>query len=114
MLEVLKDPDVQTALPLTAIAGLTAVVINTVFGVGMSLLLGRYAFPGRRALSALLDLPLSVSPIVVGLAIVLVYGGRDGWFGPTRSRSRPPAAPTSSTTHPLVDQVLGSDLEAGH
>jgi sulfate transport system permease protein len=34
-------------------------------------------------LSALLDVPLSVSPVVVGLALVLVYNGRDGWFGPT-------------------------------
>ena len=59
-----------------------AVVINTVFGVGMSILLVRYRFPGRRALNALVDLPLSVSPIVVGLSLVLVYGGRDGWFGP--------------------------------
>jgi sulfate transport system permease protein len=83
LLEVLRDPDVQTALRLTVVAGLTAVVINTVFGVGMSLLLVRYTFPGKRVLSALIDLPLSVSPIVVGLALVLVYGGRDGWFGPT-------------------------------
>ena len=49
----------------------------------MSLLLVRYEFPGKRLLNALLDLPLSVSPIVVGLALVLVYGGRNGWFGPT-------------------------------
>ena len=61
---------------------IVAVVINTVFGVGISLLLVRYEFPGRRLLSALIDVPLSVSPIVVGLALVLVYGGRDGWFGP--------------------------------
>ena len=60
-----------------------AVMINTVFGVGISLLLVRYDFPGKRALSALIDLPLAVSPVVVGLALVLVYGGRDGWFGPT-------------------------------
>jgi sulfate/thiosulfate transport system permease protein len=46
------------------------------------LLLVRYEFPGRRLLSALIDVPLSVSPIVVGLALILVYGGRDGWFGP--------------------------------
>jgi sulfate transport system permease protein len=59
------------------------VVINTVFGVGISLLLVRYTFPGRRALSALVDLPLSVSPIVVGLALLLVYSGRTGWLGGT-------------------------------
>ena len=46
------------------------------------MLLVRYEFPGKRVLSALLDLPLSVSPVVVGLAILLVYNGRDGWFGP--------------------------------
>src|SRR5690606_31844856 len=50
---------------------------------GMSLLLVRYRFPGKRLLSALVDLPLSVSPVVVGLALVLVYNGRTGWFGPT-------------------------------
>ena len=83
LMDVLADPDVQSALRLTAVAGLVAVIINTLFGVGMSLLLVRYDFWGKRALSALLDLPLSVSPIVVGLALVLVYGGRDGWFGPT-------------------------------
>jgi sulfate transport system permease protein len=81
--DILSDPDVLHAFRMTAIVAVTAVVINTVFGVGMSLLLVRYEFPGKRALSALIDLPLSVSPIVVGLALVLVYGGRGGWFGPT-------------------------------
>lgn len=77
------DPDMVVALQLSAYVALWSVVINTVFGVGMSLLLVRYEFPGKRALNALLDIPLSVSPIVVGLALVLVYGGRNGWFGPT-------------------------------
>ena len=58
-------------------------LINLVFGVGISILLVRYEFPGKRVLSALIDLPLSVSPVVVGLALLLVYNGRDGWFGPT-------------------------------
>jgi len=49
----------------------------------MSLLLVRYEFPGKRILSAFIDLPLAVSPIVVGLALILVYNGRFGWFGPT-------------------------------
>jgi sulfate transport system permease protein len=80
--ETLADPVVQNALELTAVVALSAVVINLVFGVGMSLLLVRYEFPGKRTLSALIDVPLSVSPIVVGLALLLVYGGRNGWFGP--------------------------------
>ena len=57
-------------------------LINLVFGLTISILLVRYDFPGKRLLSALLDVPLSVSPVVVGLALVLVYNGRDGWFGP--------------------------------
>jgi sulfate transport system permease protein len=69
------------ALGLTVQVALAAVAINTVFGVGVSLLLVRYRFPGKRVLNALVDLPLSVSPIVVGLALVLVYNGRTGWFG---------------------------------
>ena len=80
--ELFSDPDVVHALRLTVFIAITAVVINTVFGVGISLLLVRYNFPGKRLLNALLDMPLSVSPIVVGLSLVLVYGGREGWFGP--------------------------------
>jgi sulfate/thiosulfate transport system permease protein len=80
---LLEDPDMVVALQLSAYVAVWSVLINTVFGVGMSLLLVRYEFPGKRLLNSLLDIPLSVSPIVVGLALVLVYGGRNGWFGPT-------------------------------
>jgi sulfate/thiosulfate transport system permease protein len=79
---ILTDPDIVHALHLSVEIAVIAVVINTMFGVGISLLLVRYRFPGKRLLNALLDVPLSVSPIVVGLALVLVYGGRSGWFGP--------------------------------
>jgi sulfate transport system permease protein len=79
---IAEDPDVLHALRLTVYVAVIAVVINTLFGVGMSLLLVRYEFPGKRLLSAMIDIPLSVSPIVVGLALVLVYGGRNGWLGP--------------------------------
>jgi len=78
----LTDPDVTHALRLTAVVALSAVLINLVFGVGISLLLVRYEFPGKRALSAFVDLPLAVSPIVVGLALVLTYNPRTGLFGP--------------------------------
>ena len=81
--DALQDPDVVHALKLSVTVALVSVVINTLFGVGMSLLLVRYEFPGKRVLSALIDLPLAVSPIVVGLALILVYNGRYGWFGPT-------------------------------
>lgn len=78
----LSDPSVVFALKLTVSVAIQAVILNTIFGVGISLLLVRYEFRGKRLLSSLIDLPLSVSPIVVGLALVLVYGGRGDWFGP--------------------------------
>lgn len=81
MQRALDDPDVTHALWLTLQVSVMAVAINLVFGVGMSLLLVRYDFPGKRLLSALIDLPLSVSPVVVGLALVLVYNPRYGWLG---------------------------------
>jgi sulfate transport system permease protein len=76
------DEEVTTSLILTLKVAAASVLINLIFGVGISLLLVRYRFPGRRLLSALVDVPLSVSPVVVGLSLILVYGGRDGWFGP--------------------------------
>jgi sulfate/thiosulfate transport system permease protein len=81
--DTLSDPTVQGALLLTAEVAFWAVVINLLFGVTISILLVRYEFPGKRVLSALIDVPLSVSPVVVGLALLLVYNGRTGWFGPT-------------------------------
>lgn len=70
-----------TAYRLTAEVSVAAVALNTVFGVGLALLITRYRFRGRRLLGALADLPISVSPIVVGLALVLVYGPAGGWLG---------------------------------
>ncbi|HEY9394349.1 sulfate ABC transporter permease subunit [Nocardioides sp. NPDC006303] len=80
---IFNDPQMMHAIQLTCVAAVVATLINLLFGVSISLLLVRTEFPGKRLLSAMIDLPLSVSPIVVGLALVLVYGGRDGWFGPT-------------------------------
>jgi sulfate/thiosulfate transport system permease protein len=81
--DALSDPSVVHALRLTAEVSVIAVLVNLVFGVGISLLLVRYQFPGKRVLSALIDLPLSVSPVVVGLALLLVYNPRTGLFGTT-------------------------------
>jgi sulfate/thiosulfate transport system permease protein len=83
LVDTLSDPTVQGALLLTAEVAFWAVVINLVFGVTISILLVRHEFPGKRVLSALIDVPLSVSPVVVGLALLLVYNGRTGWFGTT-------------------------------
>lgn len=74
VLDALREPAVVHAFRITAIVAAWTVVLNTVFGVGVALLLVRHRFPGRRVLSALIDLPLAVSPVVVGLALILVYG----------------------------------------
>ena len=81
--DALTDPSVVHAFKITGIVALWTVVLNTVFGVGVALLLVRHRFPGRRLLSALIDLPLAVSPVVVGLALILVYGKFEpigGWL----------------------------------
>ncbi len=70
------------ALYLTLLIAAIAVPLNTIFGVTAALILVRRRVPGRSLISALIDLPLALSPVVVGLAILLVWG-RDGWFGPT-------------------------------
>ncbi|WP_444663910.1 sulfate ABC transporter permease [Cellulomonas sp. CW35] len=80
VLDVLTSEDFLAALRLTAVVAGVAVALNTVFGVGMGYLLVRYRFWGRRFLSAVIDLPVSISPIVVGVALILVYGTY-GWFG---------------------------------
>jgi sulfate transport system permease protein len=57
-----------------------AVPLNTIFGIGIALLLERGRFRGKLLLGMLIDLPFAISPVVVGLALVLVYG-KTGWFG---------------------------------
>ncbi len=77
----LTSADALGALKLTVIAAVAAVALNTVFGVSAALVLERHSFPGRRLLDALVDLPLSVSPVMIGLAMLLVFG-RGGWLFP--------------------------------
>ncbi|MDQ1457363.1 MAG: sulfate/thiosulfate transport system permease protein [Actinomycetota bacterium] len=64
----------EHAFRVTVEVALFAVVGNTLFGLVAAVLLARHRFPGRGALNALIDLPLAVSPVVVGLALILVYG----------------------------------------
>jgi sulfate/thiosulfate transport system permease protein len=76
----ISSPDAVHALWLTFLVVLIAVPADTVFGVGVALILSRHRFPGAWLLDAFVDLPLAVSPVVVGIALVLVYG-KSGWFG---------------------------------
>src|SRR5215208_5066354 len=65
---------------LTTLIAAIAVPLNTVFGVACAVVLVRQRFWGRRLLDALIDLPFAISPVVIGLALVLVYG-QAGWLG---------------------------------
>jgi sulfate transport system permease protein len=76
----MTTPAAISALWLTLIIAAIAVPLNTIFGVGCALVLVRSKARGRAILDALIDLPFLVSPIIVGLALILVYG-LDGWFG---------------------------------
>ncbi len=81
----LSAPDTVHAFELTLIVTAIAVPVNTVFGVLCALTIVRRSFPGKGMLNAFVDLPLSLSPVVVGLALFLLYG-REGWFGGWLSR----------------------------
>jgi sulfate transport system permease protein len=80
VLDALTTQQAIHAFRVTAIVAGLAVVLNTVFGVAAAILLVRHRFPGRRVLDAVIDLPIAVSPVVVGLALILVYG-RNTSFG---------------------------------
>jgi sulfate transport system permease protein len=74
-------PEALHALWLTVLIALIAVPVNTVFGVLMAITIVRHEFRGKGVVNALVDLPLALSPVVVGLSFLLLYGSR-GWFGP--------------------------------
>lgn len=80
VLAALGRPAFQHALWLTVLIAAIAVPINTVFGIVCALALVRRRFRGRALLNAVVDLPFALSPVVVGLSLILVYG-RTGWFG---------------------------------
>jgi sulfate/thiosulfate transport system permease protein len=78
--DALKTPETIHAFKLTLMITAIAVPINTVFGIVCGLAIVRRRFPGKGLLNAFIDLPLALSPVVVGLALFLLYGA-DGWFG---------------------------------
>jgi len=78
--DAVTGPDALHALWLTLLVALIAVPLDTIFGVGVALILARHRFKGAWLLDAFVDIPLALSPVVIGLALILVYG-RTGWFG---------------------------------
>ncbi len=78
--DAVTTTEAKHAFWLTILIALVAVPANTVFGVLLAIALVRHRFPGRGLVNALVDLPLALSPVVVGLALYVLYG-RVGWFG---------------------------------
>lgn len=77
----ITDPAARHAISLTLLITLVVVPIHMVFGVAAAWALAKFEFRGKQVLATLLDLPLSVSPVIAGLVFVLLFG-RQGWFGP--------------------------------
>ena len=81
--DALTNDSALHAFQLTLMVAIPAVIANTLFGIGAAILLARHQFWGKRVFNALIDLPLAVSPVVVGLALILVYGSLTpigGWL----------------------------------
>lgn len=78
--DALATPETIHAFKLTLIITAIAVPVNTVFGIVCAIAIVRRKFRGKSLLNAFIDLPLALSPIVVGLSLYLLYG-REGWFG---------------------------------
>jgi sulfate transport system permease protein len=76
-----QNPDAVAAIQLTLLVAAISVPLNVVFGVAASWAIAKFNFPGRHLLLTLIDLPLSVSPVVSGLVFVLLFGAH-GLFGP--------------------------------
>jgi sulfate transport system permease protein len=83
VIDSLTTAEAQHAFWLTFVMVAVAVPLNTIFGVITALLLVRKRFPGKTIVNALIDLPFAVSPVVVGLALILAYGNNSdigGWL----------------------------------
>lgn len=77
----ISNPIAVHALKLTLEVTLVAVPLNTAFGILCGLAIVRHRMPGMGLVNAIVDLPMALSPVVVGLSLYLLYG-RQGWFGP--------------------------------
>ena len=80
-LDGIDTPDAWSAIRLTLIVAVICVPLNMLFGICAAWAITKYEFKGKTVLSSLIDLPFSVSPVVAGLAYVLIFG-MQGWLGP--------------------------------
>ena len=79
-IQALTTPYVLSALRLTLIATVAAVIVNTIFGLGAAWAISKFDFRGKHFLTTLVDIPFSISPVIAGLAFIMTFG-RMGWIG---------------------------------
>lgn len=80
-INALTNSDTLSAVKLTLLTAVIAVPLNVVFGVAAAWAVAKFQFRGKSFLTTLIDLPFSVSPVIAGLMLVLIFG-MQGWFGP--------------------------------
>ncbi|MCK6684058.1 MAG: sulfate ABC transporter permease subunit CysW [Thermoanaerobaculia bacterium] len=115
----LGQPETLSALWLTGVTTVSAVLANLVFGLAAAWAVSKFAFRGKNLLLTLIDVPLAVSPVVAGLVFVLLYG-KQGWLGPILSEHglkvifAPPGIilATIFVTFPLIVRELVPVMEA--
>ncbi|OOT96348.1 sulfate ABC transporter permease subunit CysW [Acinetobacter baumannii] len=78
--QALIDPDTLSAVKLTLLTAAIAVPINVIFGVAAAWAVSKFQFKGKAILTTIIDMPFSVSPVIAGLMIVLIFGAQ-GWLG---------------------------------
>jgi sulfate/thiosulfate transport system permease protein len=81
----ITQPEALSALLLSVEVAAIAVPVNAIVGVGAAILIARHNFLGKRAFDTTFDIPVAVSPVILGVALVLAYS-RIGWFGAPLAR----------------------------
>jgi len=116
-LEAILHPDARSAIGLTLLTAAIVVPVNALFGIAAAWAIANFRFRGKRLLITLIDLPFSVSPVIAGLALVLVFG-RQGWLGDwldarqVRIVFAVPGVATAFVTVPYVAREVLAVLEA--
>jgi sulfate/thiosulfate transport system permease protein len=77
--DAVTTPEAKHAFLITIVIALIAVPANTIFGIACAIAIVRHRFPGKGVVNAIVDLPLALSPVVVGLSFLLLFG-TGGWF----------------------------------
>ncbi|WP_151702772.1 sulfate ABC transporter permease subunit CysW [Nitrincola alkalilacustris] len=76
----ITEPDAAASIRLTLLVVVFVVPINVIFGVAVAWAITKFEFPGKPLLLAIIDMPFAISPVVVGLIFVILFGSQ-GWLG---------------------------------